>query len=100
MKDGANYRMVYETLKSEILGGKYSVNFQKRPKCSANVNDRLRGVISAIVLHQGGICKNLILVAEPTDVEAVRRHFRKGRPDADMTCESPACIWLIEFKLD
>ena len=58
------------------------INFQKRPKCSASVNDRLRGVISAIVLHQGGVCKNLILVAEPTDVDAVRCHFRKGKPDA------------------
>lgn len=70
------------------------INFQKRPKCSASVNDRLRGVISAIVLHQGGICKNLILVAEPTDVEAVRRHFRKGRPDAVICGNDTAAVEL------
>ena len=70
------------------------INFQKRPKCSASVNDRLRGVISAIVLHQGGVCKNLILVAEPTDVNAVRRHFRKGKPDAVICGNDTAAVEL------
>ena len=71
------------------------IGFLKRPKCSASVNDRLRGVVSAIFSRLGDVDKRLVLESEPTDVNAVRRYLRRYKPQAVICGNDTAAVDLM-----
>ena len=66
--------------------GAKRVRFLMRPNCASIIRDRLDGVASAIGAERA---KELAIVAEPDDVEALKAVFsrRTSRPDA-VICES------------
>lgn len=67
--------------------------FQKRPKCSSSVNDRCRGVVSAFRFRTQTL-KTSVLVAEPDDVNALRRHLRRFKPEAFVCGNDSAAVAL------
>lgn len=74
--------------------GLRKICFQKRPRCSRSVNDRLRGADSAVTQQMGSVGRNFVLEVDPADVAAVRRHFRKCRPDAVICGNDMAAVEL------
>jgi len=79
-----------------LLGkGVRRISFQKRPKCSASVHARQRGVVSALTL--AGVRTHCAeLVAEPGDAAAVRRHLRQCRPEAFVCGNDAAAVALMQ----
>lgn len=69
-----------------ISCGARKIHFLMRPNWAPSVRNRLRGVITAIAAAKshGGVrkCSYAILTAEPDDRVALKRHLRRGRPDA------------------
>lgn len=55
------------------------VDFFLRPNCAISEVNRMRGGIAAVA-HRGG--KSRMLEALPDDLETIRRHLRRERPDA------------------
>ena len=74
--------------------GVVRIGFQKRPKCSVSVNDRLHGVVSAIFDRLGSTDGHMVLEAEPTDEDAVRRYVRKFKPQAVVCGNDMAAVEL------
>lgn len=74
------------------------IAFQKRPKCSSSVNDRWRGVASASLFGASSL-RTSALVAEPDDVDAVRRHLRRFRPEA-FVCGNDAAAVALKQSLE
>ena len=74
--------------------GSRKICFQKRPRCSRSVNDRLRGATSAVTQQMGNTGRNFVLEVDPADVAAVRRHFRKCKPDAVICGNDMAAVEL------
>ena len=74
--------------------GARKIHFQRRPRCSSSVNNRMRGVMSALTLVGSPMRMSAVLTAEPDDVTAVRRHLRRGRPDAFICGNDAAAISL------
>ena len=78
--------------------GARRISFQKRPRCSASVNARLRGVVSTLAVLRGAYgCS--VLEAEPDDREAVRRHLRTHRPEA-FVCGNDAAAVALKQTLE
>ncbi len=76
-----------------VACGARRISFQKRPRCSASVNARLRGVVSALAVRRGAY-RCSALEAEPDDREAVRRHLRAFRPEAFVCGNDTAAVAL------
>lgn len=74
------------------------IAFQKRPKCSSSVNERWRGVASAFLLGAPSL-RTSVLVAEPDDETAVRRHLRRFRPEA-FVCGNDAAAVALKQSLE
>ena len=70
------------------------IGFQKRPKCSVSVNERLHGVVSTVFDRFGKSDSHMVLEAEPTDVDAVRRYVRKFKPQAVVCGNDMAAVEL------
>jgi len=63
--------------------GARTIHFQMRPNGASAYNDRLEGVAAAVL--GAGLPfdrRKNVLTADPSDLGALRRHLRKGRPDA------------------
>lgn len=60
--------------------GAKNVDFVMRPNCAWSVHGRLSGVRAA--LFADGKVASRTLVAEPDELAALRRHLKRGRPDA------------------
>lgn len=68
-----------------ISCGARKIHFLMRPNWAPSVRNRLRGVITAISAANSRGVRKLkcgILTAEPEDLAALKRHLRRGRPDA------------------
>jgi len=78
-----------------LVRGVRRISFQRRPKCSASVHARHRGVVSALALA-GGKAHCAQLVADPGDVAAVRRHLRQYRPEAFVCGNDAAAVELMQ----
>lgn len=66
-----------------FAAGARNIHFLMRPNCASAYYDRLEGVATAV--RDLGGCFNRetnVLVADPADVRALRRHLRRERPDA------------------
>ena len=74
--------------------GVRNIHFLRRPRCSSSVNNRMRGVMSALNLKGLPMRMSVVLTAEPDDVSAVKRHLRRGRPDAFVCGNDAAAISL------
>lgn len=66
-----------------FAAGARKIHFLMRPDCASAYYDRLEGVAAA-VRNLGGTFSHEanVLVADPTDARALRRHLRRERPDA------------------
>ena len=62
--------------------GARKIHFLLRPNSAPSGRNRIRGVLTAIGLWGGKPCNHATLEAEPDDLPAVRRHLRRGKPDA------------------
>ena len=71
----AGYRLAEHLLAQ----GARKIHFQMRPNWASSVRNRLRGVVTALGLR-GLKCS--VLTADPEDLSALRRHLRRGRPEA------------------
>ena len=71
----AGYRLAEHLLAQ----GARKIHFQMRPNWAPSVRNRLRGVVTALGQH-GLKCS--VLTADPEDLPALKRHLRRGRPDA------------------
>ena len=60
--------------------GAKKIDFVMRPNCAWSVHARRDGVQAAVWRDERADSR--VLVAEPDDLAALRRHLRKGRPDA------------------
>ena len=60
--------------------GARSIHFMMSPNCAWSVHARRSGVMTA--LAGAGLPGLRTLVAEPDDLAALRKHLRRGRPDA------------------
>ena len=74
--------------------GARKIHFLRRPRCSSSVNNRMRGVMSALNLMGLPVRMSAVLTAEPDDVASVKRHLRRGRPDAFVCGNDAAAISL------
>ena len=73
----AGYRLAWNL----ISVGARKIDFLMRPDWAPSIVNRLRGVKTAVA-NGGRSCRCRVLLAEPDDVRALRRHLRQGRPDA------------------
>ncbi len=78
--------------------GARKIDFVMRPRCAWSVQSRCDGVLAA-VRRAGGEASSRVLVAEPGDAAALRRHLRKGRPDA-FVCGNDAVAAKFKQTLD
>ena len=63
--------------------GARKIHFLMRPNCASAYYDRLEGVATAVRDAGGSFVREVnVLVADPADVRAVKRHLRRERPDA------------------
>ena len=88
------------TLVGEYLSGLgvRRVAFQKRPKCASSVNDRWRGVASVPLFGDSSL-RTSVLISEPDDKNAVRRHLRRFNPDA-FVCGNDAAAVVLKQTLE
>ncbi len=63
-----------------LAAGARQIDFVLRPDCAWSVHGRLDGVRAAVA--RAGMPPVRVLSAAPDDSAALRRHLRKGRPDA------------------
>ena len=86
------------TLANHLLSaGARKIHFQKRPLCSASVDDRALGVANAV--RAAGRERGFrIFAGEPDDLPALRAHLRRGRPDA-FVCGNDRAASLLRNSL-
>lgn len=74
-----NFDAGYRLAEHLLMSGARKISFLMRSGWAPSVCNRLRGVRAAVGAH-GATCR--VLDGEPTDLAALRRHLRRGRPDA------------------
>lgn len=78
---GINNFQVGARLADHLLSvGARRIDFVMRPNCAWSVHARRDGVQTAV--GRAGSAVSRTLVAEPGDLAALKRHLKKGRPDA------------------
>lgn len=75
-----NYAAGAQLAKHLLALGARKIDFVMRPKCSWSVHARCDGVRNAVAAIPGASCR--VLSTESDDLAALKRHLRRGRPDA------------------
>ena len=65
-----------------VAVGARKIDFVIRPHYGPCYADRLEGIMSARAPGGRGGCRFRVFLAEPDDLAALRRHLKRGRPDA------------------
>lgn len=80
--------------------GARKINFLMRPNWALSVRNRCRGVLHALMTAKVPLSPDrIVLEADPEDVAALRRHLRKGRPDA-FVCGNDTAAALFKKTLE
>jgi len=82
-----------------VAQGARRIHFFQRPRCSAAVANRLKGVAQGAVGCGLGWSARNVLQCEADDMESIRRHFTRGpHPDA-VVCGYDALALTLEKQL-
>lgn len=90
-----------QTLALHMLdAGAHAICFHRVPNLSSNVLKRIQGVMGAVISRGGSWSAENVLVAEPSDVGAVRRYLRRHRSVDAIICDCDVTAARLKQTLD
>ena len=93
--------MAGEAVARHLLeSGAGNIHFLLKPNWIPNARNRIRGVMYAVAAAGRRWSDANVLIAEPDDIDAIRRHFlKKPRPDA-FVCENDQLAAVFKASLE